>query len=369
MSAPRLFIHIGLQKTGTSYLQEILFASQEELGRQGVELVPDSKVAMFRLMLNIRGRYNPDIDPPTTTKALDRLPEQLRQAAPTALITQESLSPATTEQVERFLNHVADREVHVIVTARDLGRALPSAWQQTLQRGGSKPLGAWLTRLEDTENRAKTWDAHDLSAIVSRWLEFVPAERMHVVTVPPSGSAPNLLLDRFCSVLGVDPSTLVINPASRANRGLRSEQAEVLRRVNSELPAEFKRRDMYGDVGKRYFAYQVLGDASGTPIRLPSDRMPWCTEIAEADIAYLRSTGCHVIGDLEDLRPLPGSFTDGSVSVSDADVAAMSSRALAAVLMERMRERQERTARRRGKTAVRQRPAAPKGILQRLLGR
>lgn len=341
MATPRLFIHIGLQKTGTSYLQEIFWASQPQLADQGVELVPGSKLAMFRLMLNVRDRYNPEIDPPATAKALERLPQQLRTAAPTALITQESLSTATSEQIQRFLGAITDREVHVVVTLRDLGRQLPSAWQQTLQRGGSQPLRKWLRRIEDPTSGAKGWAPLDVTTILSRWLEHVPAERLHVVTVPPSGSAPNLLLDRFCSVLGVDPGTLTVNPQSRANRGLRAEQAEVLRRVNAELPAEYKRRDLYGDVGKRYFAYQVLGDSKGTPIRLPASQFDWCSRVADGFIEHIRDVGCPVVGDLDDLRPLRSSFTDTAVKVPEAQVSAMATRALAAVLMERMRERQE----------------------------
>ncbi len=341
MSTRRLFVHIGLQKTGTSYLQEIFWASQPELHRQGVELVPGTKLAMFRLMLNIRDRYNPEIDPASTANALDRLPGQLRDAARTALITQESLSTATSDQIERFLTSVSDREVHVIVTLRDLGRQLPSAWQQTLQRGGTQPLRKWVRKLADPSRGAKGWAPLDVSTTLDRWLEHVPAERVHVVTVPPSGSAPNLLLDRFCSVIGVDPSTLVVNEQSRANRGLRAEQAEVLRRVNAELPAEFKRRDLYGDVGKRYFAYQILGDSVGTPIRLPASLLPWCLETAEGFIAHIRDTGCTVVGDLDDLRPLPTSFTDSKVKIPESQVSSMATRALAAVLMERMRDRQK----------------------------
>jgi len=71
-SATRIYLHIGLQKTGTSFLQDALFNSAEELARQGLDMVPDSRLAAFHLMLRVRNRYDPAVDPPDVARALDR---------------------------------------------------------------------------------------------------------------------------------------------------------------------------------------------------------------------------------------------------------------------------------------------------------
>jgi hypothetical protein len=70
--ARRLYLHIGLQKTGTSYLQKIMWANQDRLREQGLDLVPPSKRATFNLMLDVRERYNPTFDPPEVATALSR---------------------------------------------------------------------------------------------------------------------------------------------------------------------------------------------------------------------------------------------------------------------------------------------------------
>ena len=345
MATPRLYLHIGLQKTGTSYLQRIFWDSVPALAAQGVDLVPDSKRAMFRLMLDARERFDPTIDQPSVSRAVDRLPAQLQQARDTALISQESLATATTPQIRRLLAATANREVHVVVTMRDLGRQIPSAWQQTLQNGKSRRFEAYVRNLESQAGQdAQVWATMDGPRILKRWGREVPPERIHVVTVPPSGSEPRLLLDRFCSVVGMSPESLTIDETSRGNRGLRAEQAEVLRRVNELLPPEFMRRDVYGDLGKRYFAVKVLGDDQGTRIQLPASRQAWCTDISQQYVEHIEGAGYQVAGDLGDLLPSPASFADEAVRVSHREVAALSSRALADMLVDRMEEREARRA-------------------------
>ncbi|WP_182523992.1 hypothetical protein [Nocardioides dongkuii] len=362
MTARVLHLHIGLQKTGTSYLQRIFWDSVPELSRQGVDLVPGTKLGTFRLMLDVRGRFNPAIDPPSVGTSVERLPDQLRGAAGDALLSQESLATATSEQIERLLAATADREVRVIVTLRDLGRQIPSAWQQTLQTGKSEPLGRYVRRLRSTQGTdAKMWATMDAPAILERWRKHVPADQITVVTVPPGGSAPRLLLDRFCSVLGVSADELVVDPGARGNRSLRAEQAEVLRRVNRQLPPEFKRRNVYGDLGKRYFAVKVLGDDSGTKIQLPDDLYDWTSEVSQQHVAHIRDGGYRVVGDLDDLLPVRSDFSTEPVRVSHKAVAEVSTRVITQLLVDRMEDR--------NREAQRPVPAAPAPAAARPTGR
>ena len=81
MPSRRLYLHIGLQKTGTSYLQSIMWRNQDLLRELGLDLVPPSKRETFHLMLNVRDRYRPEFDPPAAASALKRLPGQLASAS------------------------------------------------------------------------------------------------------------------------------------------------------------------------------------------------------------------------------------------------------------------------------------------------
>jgi hypothetical protein len=346
MSARRVYLHIGLQKTGTSYLQAIFWAAQAELRRQGLDLVPGSKRETFHLMLDVRGRYDERLDPADVATAVERLPAQLAAAGERALVSEESLASATVAQARRLVEACGDREVHLVVTVRDLARLVPSMWQQQLRSGGTVGFDDYVDSLVRRQGPAakRFWSNQGLLRVLDRWEKLVPAERIHVVTVPASGPQ-TALLERYCSVLGVDAAPLasIVPPG---NPSLGRVEAELLRRVNAELPPERRRRQVYGDVGKRYFSQRVLGGQRSGRARLPQRLEPWCAELAERMVERLASGGYEVVGDLDDLRPRPDSFEPDDRPVSDADVAAAAVTALTAMLDQRMARVQRRRRRR-----------------------
>lgn len=353
MSAP-VYLHIGLQKTGTSYLQTIFWANEEELAAQGLDMLPGSRGESFQLMLDVRDRLQP-FDPPQARAILPSLTARLDAARGSrVLISEESFSPCTDEQIERLLGPLGGREVHAIVTCRDAARQIPSLWQQGLQSGRSIELADLLQRLRATEDAAArgrsrgVWRQVDLVAVLTRWARHIPPERIHVVTVPPAGAPHDELLSRFCRVLGVDPTRLDAEVAGRANRGLRLEQAEVLRRVNEHVPDELKRRDAYGNVGKRWLAVRILGGAEGRRILLPASEADWCEAVARRQVEHLRSGGYDVVGDADDLLPRPESFAPDEQLVTDEQVAAAATAALTAIVTERLTRELDRDTARSG---------------------
>lgn len=333
--ARRVYLHLGLQKTGTSYLQGVMRHNAEALVAQGLDLVPATRREAFELMLQVRERYDPQRDPASAADALQRFETELGAASGTrALVSQESLAAARPRQVRRLLAACADREVHVVLTVRDLARQLPSAWQQEVKAGKTQGFADFLERLQAAQRRGATshpWIQLDAPAVLSRWAAELSVDRIHVVTVPPPGSPTTLLLERFCGVLGVDPDTLV--PQERAsNTSLGWVQVELLRRVNAELSDDMRRRQVYGDVGKRFFASQVLADQENERIRLPVGLRDWCEEVADQQIAALAAAGYDVVGDLEELRCAEGIFDDAPAGPGDADVADAAVEALGRIL-------------------------------------
>ncbi|MGB0101839.1 MAG: hypothetical protein WBP61_16295 [Nocardioides sp.] len=336
--ARRLYIHVGLQKTGTSYLQAALLRSRSSLAAQGLDLVPPTKRESFELMVVVRDRYAARRDPESDRNILDRFSGQLAAATGSrAIFSQESLAAARPGQIERLLGACGDREVHVLLTVRDLARQLPSAWQEELKAGSTARFGAHLRRLraQEEEGTGKNpWIHLDPPAVLERWAAYLPAERLHVVTVPPPGSAPTLLLERFAGVLGVDPGR--IEPEERpTNSSLGRVQAEVLRRVNGELPADVHRRYVYSDVVKRSFSTGVLARQTGDRILVPARHRAWCEGVSERQIAALEAGGYDLVGSPDDLRSTEASFAPEDQAPRPRDIADASVSALATLLTER----------------------------------
>lgn len=344
----RFFIHVGLPKTGTSYLQDVLFASRPALREQGLELLPKRRHGHFELALKVRGLLR-SFDDPHTSGVLDRFAAQARAStAPTALLTQEAFAASTPRAVRSLLEPLDGYEVHVVVTTRDLGRQVPSAWQQGIK--GRREVG-YPEFLEavvaGTEAAADFWRNQGLTEVLDRWTTAVPPERVHVITCPPSGAPPGVLLERFCSVLGLDPSSLD-TAAPTANPSLGLPQAELLRRVNVALGDRLPHsRAGYRRVARSFLSDRLLEPQRGPRPLLPAAMRGWVDEVTDAWVEHLVSGGFHVVGDLADLRAADAGFVPVLPTASDAEVAGAAVHALADILEIRDRELDEREALRR----------------------
>jgi hypothetical protein len=354
--ARSLYLHVGLQKTGTSYLQGAMLASRDALAEQGVDLVPPTKRGSYDLMLAVRRRYSSERDENSDSATLRAFTTQLAEApGPRAVYSQEQLAGARTDHVARLLDACGDRETHVVLTVRDLARQLPSSWQQTLKAGRSIGYPAYLRKLKQMEASGSVhapWINLDPVRVLDRWAAALPPDRVHVVTVPAPGSPPVLLLERFCEVLGVDPSSLQ-SETQPGNTSLGRVQAEVLRRVNAELPDEVRNHDVYGNVGKRFFAARVLSPQERRRILVPERFRDWCEAVTERQIATLEHAGYRVVGSLDDLRCPDEVFTSADLDPGDDEIAAASVTALADMIARRgLAEAERRT----GRIAVRSKP-------------
>ncbi|CAN5323334.1 hypothetical protein BH09ACT12_BH09ACT12_18370 [soil metagenome] len=329
-----VYLHLVLMKTGTTYLQRSLRQAGDALTEQGLTLIPGHQPMAHRLSLALRGLpYDGNLDH-NGHRALDRLAGSVAASAGRCLLTEETLSFLDEHQAETLVGALGDAEVHVVVTVRDIARALPSAWQQRVKNGHTVGLADYLEDVRAHTGLAgrSFWLSQSVADVLARWSALVPPERVHVVVVPPSGEGS--LLERFCSVIGIDPASLP--DPGHSNPSLGYAQTELLRRINQLLPDEMgKRAVAHGAVIKRYFARDVLAVQDGLPIRMPDSWAPWCEEQAHSSIAALESAGYHVIGDLSELVPRPASYVEVAPSADEAALLTSATQALVALLVER----------------------------------
>lgn len=362
MAAP-LFLHVGMMKSGTTYLQHTLRANAEEVLRQGVSIVPPKRHLSFRMALDLRGQVGPGTQRRRGAGSLKRLPKKLAEAPGERLLfSEEVLAGATAEQVVRFGELLGDRDVHVVVTVRDVARAIPSMWQQNIKGGRSVPYETYVESVTRREGRGAQlfWPAQDALAVLERWSALATPERTHVVVVPHSGSPRHLLLERFCSVLGVDAAALTNEPR-RVNDSLGRAQAELMRRVNERLSSDALRNDIHGEIIKRPFAVGILGQQEGERILLPARFAEWCREQAAATAASIRAAGYQVVGSLDELMPDEAVFADQEPPADEAAISAAAVDALVTLFETQVAERQAQLEQRRAARADRRRAERPAG--------
>ncbi len=324
MSTPRVFVHIGLPKTGTSYLQTILWSHRPALREAGL-LVP-GRERRDHLWTSLAVRDDPTLQRrgPRAPQAWDVVREEIAGWDRDALLSHEFLSAATEAQARRLVDDLAGldggREVHVVATAREPLSLFTSSWQEHLKNKGHRRIGRYAHRVSESPTAVWNWRALDLRLVLERWGAVVPADRVHVVTPPD-------LWDRFCAVLGLDPQ--VATPAGFANSSMGVAEAETLRRLNRRLVG-FDRAFDRGVWIRSYVADDRLVPRGGEPYWPGAEQVEECRRRGEDAVRYVREAGFDVVGDLDTLlvpddlpeRRHPDSVTHREVAGVALDLAA-----------------------------------------------
>jgi hypothetical protein len=306
-----VFLHIGEPKTGTTFIQQVLWGNRAELAAQGVVLPGHHPQDHFRASQDLRGIEKLASDPAGPwTGEWEILASQAKQPGKTAVISHELFSAADAGQAARAVRSLQPAEVHIVLTVRDMATLLPAEWQETVKHRNTRGWEDWLEDVIDRESadadrrRWWFWRVHDTLAILRLWAGHVPPERIHVVTNPPRGSAAGLLWERFASLLDIGPGCADLSRA-RPNASLGIAETEFLRRLNQALPGPDVVPDwFYMWNVKETVAHRALaGRVGGGRLALPAGRDAWAKEQAETLIAGLRESGYHIAGDLDDLRP------------------------------------------------------------------
>lgn len=340
-NSPRVYLHVGAPKTGTTFLQGVLWKNLDALKRQGVWLPGAEADDHFRAGYDLRGlEQDPDDPRGRWEGAWDAMAAEIRASDSDAVVvSDERLAACTVEEVERAVASLAPAEVHVVYTSRGLTELLPAEWQEHVKDCDTRTFDAWLSDITAAREHGQEWfwQVHDVADVLRRWGAVVQADRLHVLTLPPPGSPPNLLWERFASVLGIDPNG--VDADVRANASLGAEGTEVVRRVNEALP-DFPvwHRVL---ITREILAHGILAPRTNkTRITLPSDWAPWVREYADRLVDDLKNEGYHVVGDLTELLPGDDAFS-GAGGGTAADVLDAATDSIAGLLVH-MSGRQDR---------------------------
>lgn len=310
-TGPKVLLHIGEPKTGTTFLQHVMWRNRDELSAQGVVLPGHHPQDHYRASQDLRGIPKLASDPAGSwTGEWEILARQAQQAPRVGVISHELFSAADPEQAERAVQSLQPAEVHVVITVRDMATLLPAEWQETVKHRNAKGFGEWLEDVIDRESYSADrrqwwfWRVHDTMAILGIWAQYVPPQRIHVITVPPRGSDNALLWQRFAALLEVDPASVDISRA-RPNASLGLPEIEFLRRLNEVLPDEVPDWFYMWNV-KEGVAHRALAarPREGRLV-IPAEREEWAGKQADVLVEALSESDYDVVGNLEELRPLP----------------------------------------------------------------
>jgi hypothetical protein len=304
-----VLLHIGEPKTGTTFLQQVLWSNRAELAAQGIVLPGHHPQDHFRASQDLRGIPKLESDPAGSWAGeWEILAREAQHAPRAAVISHELFSAADAQQAERALASLRPAEVHVVLTVRDFATLLPAEWQETVKHRNTRAWEDWLADVIDRESSAADrrqwwfWRVHDTLAILDIWSRQVPPEHVHVIFVPPRESGSDLLWQRFASLLPIDPGS-VDTTRARLNSSLGIPETEFLRRLNQAIPGEIPDWFYMWNV-KEAIAHRALAARPRSArLALPAGREAWAKEQAEILLTELRDSRYDLIGDPAELRP------------------------------------------------------------------
>lgn len=303
MPGGRLVLHVGAMKSGTTFIQSRLFAHRELLEGRGIR-VPGrrrrSQVLSVQQLVRGGGPM------------WDKHAAAVSRHDGTSLISMELLGPAPRPVLQALRDSV-DVAVEVVITARDLNRSLPAMWQETVQNGRSWTWHDYVagarvdrpsTRDEGpvTEAGRAFWIQQDLVRMASTWASVFGPDRVSVVTVPPPGSDPELLWERYASLVG--PELDGLTSAPDPNESLGAASALAVRRLNELLDAADLPFPRGHQLRKRLLTKQVLALRKGDEPRIGLQVQPWVVEEAAQQRGGLVELGVRLVGDWADLTPV-----------------------------------------------------------------
>jgi hypothetical protein len=222
------------------------------------------------------------------------------------------------------------RELHVVVTVRDMGRTIPAAWQESVRNWETHTWAQFLHAISAEDplsipSAANFWARQDVGHVLVTWRDLLPPDNLHVVTLPPPGHAVTELWSRFASVLGIEPWAFDASGGS-INESLGVASTELLRLFNESSRARQLRWPLYADVVKEGLAKGGLSARrfQEPQLAIPESMHEWVYRQADRQRAAIAQSGADVIGDLDDLQPVLGSGVQPSdVPSSDVVVASL----------------------------------------------
>ena len=237
-----LFLHIGYHKTGSTSLQSLLDQNAAALRGIGIcypDTIGDGKRNYFRkhlqFFIDLKTAFDGGGDLAAPVRAMSRL--ILDSGAPTAIVSEESLSGLPQPVLDRLADLRADFNVKVVAVLRRQDGFLQSFYQQSIRDHGE-------TRDFPEFIRESKWQRLHYDTAMTRWADRFGAENIHVLSYDLCGNG-NSILPAVLNILLEGRQADFIDMARTWNTSLPTICYETLKIVNRSGAPEPERRAVY----------------------------------------------------------------------------------------------------------------------------
>ncbi|MGB0101830.1 MAG: hypothetical protein WBP61_16250 [Nocardioides sp.] len=304
MAAKRVVFHVGTMKSGTSFVQSVLNSQAGDLREAGVEAVGGGgrPKGRYRALPHraAEALLGPDRDRTRWNEVVDLARDS---SCETVVVSSEFFSFLRPDGIAELVESFADVELAVVLSVRDQFGAIPAQWQSFTRNRGRSSFASYTAIIREGSARRsralRTFRrAQDVATILERW-DRPGVDDLAVVTVPPSGSSPDQLWQRFTEACRM-PATEPELEDAKDNQSLGYAACDYLRRLNAQL-TDLGRHPYHQLV--RPVARDLLAPLSGGQERPRLDRATaeLAVSLNEVIRTEIESRRVRLVGALSDL--------------------------------------------------------------------
>lgn len=324
IAADGVLLHVGVHKTGTTAIQAAFADARDDLLAHGVRY-PGKLQAQHRAALALLGRpwgWNSRGGSVMDRRHFDALVRRASNHQGRVVISSEFFCEAPEDKAIETVQALGGAgKVTVVVTLRNLGKLLPSSWQQYLKYGLTTDYEKWLEDVFATPGSSKIsptfWRRHDHGAVVTRWSNAVGAENLNVLVLEDVDLSAQY--HAFAQMLGVPEDILVSRMNLTSNRSMTAAEAELLVRLNKRVKKQMQWTE-YVQLVRRGVALRMVENREPDPSESRLVTPKWALDAAAkegaASVNVIKELGVNVFGNLDSLAVrIPGSTALESSSV------------------------------------------------------
>ncbi|MDO9456140.1 hypothetical protein [Nocardioides sp.] len=326
----RVFVHIGLPKTATTYLQTIIWANRERLREEGVVVPGAERRDHLWASRTVREEGRQEWAPEHQRTAWDRLRAELAESEGTGLISHEFFAAARPVQAKAMVAQLAPAEVHLVISAREPLGLFSASWQESLKNGSTLPMSDYGRYVSVKPTDIWNWRTLDLRLVLKRWTKAVPQDRVHVLVLDP-GAPREDVWHKLAAAVGFSGDDMDLS-STFPNASMGVVQAETLRRINGKLEG-FGRAYERGVYIRSFLADERLVPQGGDRFWPDPDQIEECRVRGADAVEHLREGDYDIHGDLEQLLvPADLEPRRSTSSVTDAEVGDVAAQLVATML-------------------------------------
>lgn len=349
ISPDGVLLHVGVHKTGTTAIQAALADARPDLIGHKIRY-PGKLQAQHRAALALLGRpwgWNSRGGSVMDRRHFDALVRRSSKHDGRVVISSEFFCEAPQEKARETIEALGGSDkVTVVVTLRNLGKLLPSSWQQYLKYGLTTAYEKWLEDVFASPGSSKIsptfWRRHDHGEVLTRWAAAVGAQNVNVLVLEDVDRSAQFRA--FAQMLDIPEEVLVSRMDLTSNRSMTAAEAELLVRLNKRVKKQMQWTD-YVRLVRRGVALRMVEGREPEPgepkLRTPEWALDAAAEQGAKSVATIRDLGVRVYGDLDSLATRVPSAQEGDASVSELPIDA----AVAAVVAVIEASKEEPTAR------------------------